>query len=127
MNDKNSGNGDKDLGTGFENHIKNDHNMWKYLYFLVYLKERDFDDYSGGESYVFEKTLQMVRDLDTHEKVHDIDTGKELKISKHQIDLLWFPQVLNNFQSPLFCYKLFCNQEMQRAWSFMLVAVHILN
>jgi len=79
-------------GTGFEEHIKNEHNMWKYLFFLVYLKERDFDDYSGGESYVFSKTLQLVRDPDTHEKVHDVDTGKELKISKPQIDLLWFPQ-----------------------------------
>ena len=34
-------------GNGFLDHIRNDHNMWKYLYFLVYLKERDYEDYSG--------------------------------------------------------------------------------
>mmetsp|Transcript_17413 Transcript_17413/g.41155 ORF Transcript_17413/g.41155 Transcript_17413/m.41155 type:complete len:183 (+) Transcript_17413:3-551(+) len=79
-------------GNGFENHVSQDHNMWRYLFFHVYLMERDFDDYSGGESYVSEKTLQLVKDADTHETVMDIDTGRELKISKQQQDLLWFPQ-----------------------------------
>jgi hypothetical protein len=59
----------------------------------VYLREKDYDEYSGGESYIFEKTMRLVKDPLTHETLKDIDTGKELKISKQQIDLLWYPQV----------------------------------
>ena len=78
---------------GFEDHIKNHHNMWKYLFFLVYLKERDYEDYSGGESFVFHRTLTLVQDPDTHEVVRDCETGNELKIAKPNVDLLWYPQV----------------------------------
>lgn len=28
-------------GSGFENHIQKDHNLWQYLYFLIYLKNKD--------------------------------------------------------------------------------------
>ena len=90
-------------GNGFEHHIAHDHNMWKYLFFLVYLKERDFEDYSGGESFVFQRTLTLEKDPNTHESIHDCDTGKELKLAKQKMDLLWFPQrdamVLKNMRS----------------------------
>jgi hypothetical protein len=33
--------------SGFLHHIKNDHNMWKYLFFQVYLRERSYSEYSG--------------------------------------------------------------------------------
>jgi inositol 1,4,5-triphosphate receptor type 1 len=39
-------------GTPFEIHIKEEHNMWKYLFYLVYLKTKDASDYTGLESYV---------------------------------------------------------------------------
>merc|ERR1711871_797046 len=39
-------------GTPFDIHIKQEHNMWKYLYYLVYLKTKDETEYSGLESYV---------------------------------------------------------------------------
>jgi hypothetical protein len=59
----------------------------------VYLREKDYDEYSGGESYIFERTLRLVKDPLTHETLKDSDTGKELKVSKQQMDLLWYPQV----------------------------------
>lgn len=37
---------------GFEKHIKMEHNMWEYLFFLVYINEKDPNNYSGPESYV---------------------------------------------------------------------------
>merc|ERR1712216_205447 len=40
---------------GFENHIKNDHNMWQYLYFIVRLRLRDTSLYTGVENYVHAK------------------------------------------------------------------------
>jgi hypothetical protein len=81
-----------DGGNGFETHITEDHNMWKYLYFNVYLRLKDFDDYSGGESYVFSRTLELVRDPHTHTPLRDVDTGLELKRPLQQIDLMWLPQ-----------------------------------
>jgi hypothetical protein len=37
---------------GFLNHIKLDHNMWNYLYFIILLWEQDKDDDDGMEQYV---------------------------------------------------------------------------
>merc|ERR1712178_152700 len=41
-------------GTPFDIHIKKEHNMWKYLFYLVYLKTKDETEFSGLESYVAE-------------------------------------------------------------------------
>lgn len=38
--------------SGFSHHIKEDHNMWMYLYFLHHLRRKDPSDYTGQESYV---------------------------------------------------------------------------
>lgn len=38
--------------TAFERHIKTDHNMWNYLYFIIYLWEQDKDDDDGLELFV---------------------------------------------------------------------------
>merc|ERR1712134_174673 len=39
-------------GTPFDIHIKKEHNMWQYLYCLVYLNTKDPTEYTGLESYV---------------------------------------------------------------------------
>ncbi|KAI9249172.1 hypothetical protein BDA99DRAFT_575816 [Phascolomyces articulosus] len=39
---------------GFEDHVKHDHNIWQYLFFLVHLKTKDRTEYTGPESYVSE-------------------------------------------------------------------------
>ena len=36
------------------NIIKNEHNLFHYLYFLVWLESKDENDYSGIESYINE-------------------------------------------------------------------------
>lgn len=36
----------------FEEHIKSEHNMWHYLYFLVLVRVKDHTEYTGPESYV---------------------------------------------------------------------------
>uniref|UniRef100_A0A8C2FYH6 Inositol 1,4,5-trisphosphate receptor n=1 Tax=Cyprinus carpio TaxID=7962 RepID=A0A8C2FYH6_CYPCA len=41
----------------FEEHIKSEHNMWHYLYFLVLVKVKDPTEYTGPESYV----AQMIK------------------------------------------------------------------
>lgn len=37
---------------GFKSHIKLDHNMWNYLYFIIFVWEQDKDDDDGLEQYV---------------------------------------------------------------------------
>jgi hypothetical protein len=36
----------------FQGHLTDDHNLWTYVYFLAYLKEKDPTEYNGIESYV---------------------------------------------------------------------------
>ncbi|KAL1493193.1 hypothetical protein ABEB36_011294 [Hypothenemus hampei] len=46
----------------FEEHIKNEHNMWHYLYFIVLIKVKDPTEFTGPESYVY--TLVKALNLD---------------------------------------------------------------
>lgn len=36
----------------FEHHIKKEHNMWNYIYFLVLLNKKDQTEFTGSECYV---------------------------------------------------------------------------
>lgn len=38
----------------FEDHIKNDHNMWKYAWFMIYLDEKDKTEFDGIEDFCFD-------------------------------------------------------------------------
>lgn len=40
---------------GFKHHIKNDHYMWNYLFYIAYLNDKKKTEYTGIESYVSEK------------------------------------------------------------------------
>jgi len=42
-------------GRGFQDHVKMDHNMWQYVYFIVYLNRKPETEYTGPEFYVSEK------------------------------------------------------------------------
>uniref|UniRef100_A0AAX7VHS9 Inositol 1,4,5-trisphosphate receptor n=1 Tax=Astatotilapia calliptera TaxID=8154 RepID=A0AAX7VHS9_ASTCA len=44
----------------FEEHIKSEHNMWHYLYFMVLVRVKDPTEYTGPESYV----NKMIKNLD---------------------------------------------------------------
>lgn len=41
----------------FETHIKEEHNMWHYLYFIVLVKVKDQTEFTGPESYVFNQVM----------------------------------------------------------------------
>lgn len=46
----------------FEEHIKVEHNMWHYLFFIVLVKVKDSTEYTGPESYVAEMIrVRMLR------------------------------------------------------------------
>jgi len=42
-------------GPGFEKHIKNDHFLWNYLFFIYSIKAKDPTEFTGIESYVQQK------------------------------------------------------------------------
>jgi len=44
-----------DIGNDFTKHIKKDHYMWNYIFFIAYLKDKDETEYTGIESYIYEK------------------------------------------------------------------------
>ena len=52
----------------FEEHIRYEHNMWHYLYFIVLIKVKDPTEFTGPESYVHE----MVK------------VGKEVVLKRHK-------------------------------------------
>jgi inositol 1,4,5-triphosphate receptor type 1 len=39
----------------FLNHVKFEHNMWNYIYFISHLQEKDETEFNGEESYVWDK------------------------------------------------------------------------
>lgn len=39
-------------GHGFQPHVKQEHNLWQYLYFMHHLRRKDESDYNGQESFV---------------------------------------------------------------------------
>ncbi|GMI25463.1 hypothetical protein TrRE_jg11506 [Triparma retinervis] len=48
-----------DSPKGFEMHIKEDHNMWNYLFFMIFVWEQDRDDDDGLELFVRLQTDNM--------------------------------------------------------------------
>jgi hypothetical protein len=42
-------------GPSFREHVKSEHNMWQYLYFLHHLRRKQESEYNGQESFVHEK------------------------------------------------------------------------
>ena len=39
----------------FQHHIMHDHNVWNYLFFIVHLLTKHSTEFTGPESYVYEK------------------------------------------------------------------------
>ncbi|KAL9647381.1 hypothetical protein ABK040_011745 [Willaertia magna] len=79
-------------GITFEKHIKEEHYMWNYVYFLIYLTEKPNDEYTGIEQYIandksgigFFPTLRSR----TLEKVESGETEITLEesVSKQDVD-----------------------------------------
>lgn len=52
----------------FEEHIKEEHNLWHYLFFIVLVRVKDSTEYTGPESYV----AQMIK---VRTYMANVDTG----------------------------------------------------
>ncbi|CAJ0565469.1 unnamed protein product, partial [Mesorhabditis spiculigera] len=59
----------------FEDHREKEHNLWHYLYFIVWLKIKDETEFTGPESYVHECIIN--RDLDWFPRMQAISLKEE--------------------------------------------------
>ena len=44
---------------GFDHHVKEEHNMWNYIYYSVYLETIDTSDHNAIEKYVYQKVSAL--------------------------------------------------------------------
>lgn len=88
--------------TGFRHHITEEHNMWNYLYFMIYLDTKDSTEYSSHEEYV---SNILDEDVDVSsffpvdcalslKSVQQDDLGARVESMEHKVDLL-----LHHFKS----------------------------
>ncbi len=61
----------------FEEHIKVEHNMWHYLFFIVLVREKNKTDYTGPESYVAH--MIKVKKKKTYSHAENSKTGNTIK------------------------------------------------
>ncbi len=83
---------------GFKRHIREDHHMWNYLYFIFFLWEQDKDDDDGLEYYVRHKIMDneitwfpmdTAMCLDLGETDHEVMRGKLMtEIASKEKDII---------------------------------------
>jgi len=49
----------------FEEHCKQEHNMWHYLYFIILVRVKDPTEFTGPESYVH-SMIQVLHKIPQH-------------------------------------------------------------
>jgi hypothetical protein len=64
-------------GSGFEQHITKEHNMWKYLFYVVYLLGKDPTEFTGLETFVFEKIEEEDMSVYPTDKALCLDADEE--------------------------------------------------
>ena len=45
---------------GFKEHTRNEHNMWAYIYYSLYLDQIDISDHNAIEKYIYKKVLATI-------------------------------------------------------------------
>jgi len=61
-------------GVTFEHHVKKEHNMWNYIYFLVLLNQKDKTEYTGSECYVSRAVKEKNLDWFPRLRTSSLDT-----------------------------------------------------
>ncbi|XP_046681904.1 inositol 1,4,5-trisphosphate receptor isoform X6 [Homalodisca vitripennis] len=75
----------------FEEHIKCEHNMWHYLYFIVLVKVKDPTEFTGPESYVYamvkDRNLDWFPRLRAMSLAADEGEGEQIELRSLQAQL----------------------------------------
>jgi hypothetical protein len=70
---------------GFHRHITSEHNMWDYVFYLIYLEGKDETEYTGAETYVFKCLLKDSIDWMPRKRAMCMDHSEQLSL-KEQIE-----------------------------------------
>ena len=65
---------------GFDKHVKDDHNMWNYVYYSIYLDQIDVTDHNATQKYLYDKVGTMLC-------AHEVK-GRNLYITIHYISFV---------------------------------------
>ncbi|XP_011151642.1 inositol 1,4,5-trisphosphate receptor isoform X6 [Harpegnathos saltator] len=75
----------------FEEHVKHEHNMWHYLYFIVLVKVKDPTEFTGPESYVYamvkDRNLEWFPRLRAKSLAADEGEGEQVELRSLQTQL----------------------------------------
>jgi len=75
----------------FEEHIKCEHNMWHYLYFIVLVKVKDPTEFTGPESYVYamvkDRNLEWFPRMRAMSLAADEGEGEQIELRTLQVQL----------------------------------------
>lgn len=83
---------DKEAEGGMSQHINQDHDLWKYVFYIVHLEAKDPTEMTGIESYVFnlykaDDVLWMPRSKALCLQIKQEDEGEEAEMQKLQDEM----------------------------------------
>lgn len=81
----------------FDEHIQNDHNMWKYVWFMIHLDEKDKTEFDGIENFCFD--IIQLRDGST--RWLPLKMARALSQMRDKYDLFTIYNKINSLQSNL--------------------------
>lgn len=89
----------------FEEHIKCEHNMWHYLYFIVLVKVKDPTEFTGPESYVYamikDRNLDWFPRLRAMSLAADESEGEQIEFRSLQLQLETTQQLVKTLSQQL--------------------------
>eukprot|EP00828_Plagiopyla_frontata_P005103 TRINITY_DN11995_c0_g2_i1.p3 TRINITY_DN11995_c0_g2~~TRINITY_DN11995_c0_g2_i1.p3 ORF type:complete len:204 (-),score=44.84 TRINITY_DN11995_c0_g2_i1:66-677(-) len=86
---------------GFASHIKEDHYMWNYLFYIAYLREKEKTEYTGIESYIDEKLAEFDHSWFPFQRAISLKDSQEDEEKQYRNKLLQVEEKLN-FTKKLF-------------------------
>ncbi|XP_059217351.1 inositol 1,4,5-trisphosphate receptor isoform X2 [Stomoxys calcitrans] len=89
----------------FEEHIKSEHNMWHYLYFIVLVKVKDPTEFTGPESYVYAMVKAGILDWFPRLRAMSLAAvdadGEQIELRSMQAQLLETQMLITNLSQQL--------------------------
>ncbi|XP_023031789.1 inositol 1,4,5-trisphosphate receptor isoform X2 [Drosophila willistoni] len=89
----------------FEEHIKSEHNMWHYLYFIVLVKVKDPTEFTGPESYVYAMVKAGILEWFPRLRAMSLAAvdadGEQIELRSMQVQLLETQLLIKNLSTQL--------------------------
>ncbi|XP_032593574.1 inositol 1,4,5-trisphosphate receptor isoform X2 [Drosophila grimshawi] len=89
----------------FEEHIKSEHNMWHYLYFIVLVKVKDPTEFTGPESYVYAMVKAGILEWFPRLRAMSLAAvdadGEQIELRSMQAQLLETQNLIKNLSTQL--------------------------